>query len=358
MLSTAASVVQGVVGAGLVASAGAALKRAGVVNDVGAASLSKMIFFLFNPAFAFFSIAQVSPSVLLDGAWIMLSATAVLCVSCSLGMLLLVAWPRQDPVTRVMVLTAVTFSNVGSLPLYLAGSLAALRKPDVFSYLTVYIGTQSFLMWGVFYPSAMLWLARQHRLQHAAAFELASIASEEEGSSPEQQSDAVPPAPPAVTCRSVAGLVFNPVVLCVMAGVLTALVSPLQHFLFVAFPLFARVAETLADCNVGAHLLILGFGLYPFRVATEWRLLSLVTCVRLVIVPAVVFVLYFLLLHPRDLTLAWVPLTLAGTPTNLGVLVIAGMFKSEAAPQILAMSYLSALVTVPFFNIVLLSKFS
>lgn len=115
MLATAAAVVQGVAGAGLVATCGALLKRFGVVGEAGSAALSKMIFFLFNPAFAFFSIGRVSHAVLVDGLWILLSCLAACSLSALLGAALLLLWPSQPPLTRVMVLMAVCFSNVGSL---------------------------------------------------------------------------------------------------------------------------------------------------------------------------------------------------------------------------------------------------
>ncbi len=379
MLATAGAVAQGVAGAGLVAACGALLKRGGVVGEPGAAALSKMIFFLFNPAFAFFSIGRVSHAVLAEGAWVLAACAGACALSALLGTLLLLAWPPQPPLTRVMVLMAVCFSNVGSLvraavlffapvkltpspqPLYLAGSLGALRKPDVFSYLTMYIAMQSLLLWGVFYPAAALYLSRRRR-PPAAAVELSDVA-EEDGKTPplsdvedgKTAAAAAAPSPPPLSLRSVLVLVANPVVVAVVAGTAVALVSPAQRALFVSAPLVANVAETLGNCNVGAHLLILGFGLYPFRPLSDWPLLALAACVRLLVVPSLVFLLYFWLLHPLDLTLAWVPLTLAGTPSNLGILVVAGLFGADCAPQVLLLSYLGALATVPFFNIVLLS---
>jgi predicted permease len=363
MLATAGAVVQGVAGAGLVAACGALLKRFGIVDNAGSAALSKMIYSLFNPAFAFFNIGRVSHAVLAEGVWVMFACVAACSLSAMLGSLLLLAWPPQPPLMRVMVIAAVCFSNVGSLvrqcrfscplshcvfqPLYLAGSLGGLRKPDVYSYLTLYIAMQSLLLWGVFYPLAALYLSRNPTPE---PLELQELSDEEP--------KAVPVPPPRLSLRSVLVLVANPVVLAVIAGTIVALITPLQQVLFVQAPLIANVAETLGNCNVGAHLLILGFGLYPFRPLPDWPLLALAACVRLLLVPSVVFVLYFLLFHPSiDLTLAWVPLTLSGTPSNLGILVVANLFGADSAPQVLLLSYLGALATVPFFNIVLLSRF-
>ena len=242
-------------------------------------------------------------------------------------------------------------------PLYLAGSLGALRKPDVFSYLTIYIATQSLLLWGVFYPIAAVYLSRRAPAT-AAAVELREMTdSDKDEGDRSSPPPLVPASPPAVSLRTVLPLVANPVVLAVLAGTAVALVPPVQRLLFETVPLLAAATETLGSCNVGAHLLILGMGLYPLQPLAAWPLLSLAACVRLLLVPALAFLLYFLLLHPRDLTLAWVPLTLSGTPTNLGVLVVAALFGADSAPQILLLSYMGALVTVPFFNIVLLSAF-
>jgi predicted permease len=207
---------------------------------------------------------------------------------------------------------------------------------------------QSLLLWGVFYPLAALYLSRNPSSEPLELEEL----------SEEEQPQALPVPPPRLSLRSVLVLVANPVVVAVIAGTIVALITPLQQVLFVEAPLIANVAETLGNCNVGAHLLILGFGLYPFRPLSDWPLLALAACVRLLLVPSVVFVLYFLLFHPSvDLTLAWVPLTLSGTPSNLGILVVANLFGADSAPQVLLLSYLGALATVPFFNIVLLSRF-
>jgi hypothetical protein len=87
-------------------------------------------------------------------------------------------------VLQVLLLLAMVCSNVGSLPLYLAASLP-LPKPDVFSYLTIYIAAQSLFMWGLYYPCAVFYLQRQCREKEQAcvdeesATELSSLAAGE-----------------------------------------------------------------------------------------------------------------------------------------------------------------------------------
>jgi len=104
---------------------------------------------------------------------------------------------------------------------------------------------------------------------------------------------------------------------------------------------------------VGSHLLILGLGLFPLTVSSEWSLILTASLLRLFLVPSVVFVLFsFVSASFASLPLEpkWVALTLAITPPNLGILVIAERLKSKGAAQALFLSYLISILSVPFFN--------
>ena len=350
------AVVQGVVGAGLVVLCGWMLKWGGKVSDSGSQTLSSLIFFLFNPSFAFHSIALQSVKELSQSVIITLSCFVSCVLSAVLGMVLLWAWGDSDttPRTKVMLLLSMSFSNVGSLPLYLAAQMDLLRKPDVFSFLTVYIATQSFIMWAIFYPLSAAYLGRSAR-----KIEISNevVEMSEMGKTPTLDS-ATNADLPVITLKSLALLVFNPVVIAVLLGCVVALIPPVQHVLFVDFPLIAGLSDTLGQCNVGAHLLLLGFDLYPLKkLELPKLLLASSTAVRLVLVPTLVFLFYFLVLRSvfaLDGTLMWVPLMLSGTPSNLGIVVIGRLFKSEVASQILLVSYACCIITVPFWNSVVL----
>lgn len=106
MLSIVSGVVQGVLGAGLVAGCGMAMKRAKLVDESGISSLSKMIYHLFNPAFAFHSIASVPRVLLIRGLWIVLGAAVSLLISSLLGLVVVSLWPASAaPSTKVGSLT-------------------------------------------------------------------------------------------------------------------------------------------------------------------------------------------------------------------------------------------------------------
>ena len=127
------------------------------------------------------------------------------------------------------MLLAAVCSNVGSLPLYLAASLP-LQKPDVFSYLTIYIATQSLFMWGAFYPCSVLYLNRADRLSaQQKDVQLEEVTDEETASQPPPEPTDVPP---PLTATDLLRLIFNPVVIAVLAGVLVSSIVPLQTLLF------------------------------------------------------------------------------------------------------------------------------
>ena len=149
---------------------------------------------------------------------------------------------------------------------------------------------------------------------------------------------------------------FNPSTVGVLAGIAVSLIPALQHFVFDSqFTLLSNVARTLGDMNVGSHLLILGLGLFPLHVETAWPLVLVASLVRLVLVPSVIFLLFAAVAHTffmqrLPLEPRWVALTLASTPPNLGILVIADRLQSRGAAQALLLSYVCSVVTVPFFN--------
>jgi predicted permease len=103
LMDIVVGVVEGVLGAALVASCGAVLKKLAIVDKPGINALSKMIFYLFNPAFAFHSIGSVQREVLLRGLWVVFGALASLTISLLLGLLLLLFWPSTNlkPSTKV-----------------------------------------------------------------------------------------------------------------------------------------------------------------------------------------------------------------------------------------------------------------
>ncbi len=299
MLSIVLGVCQGVAGAGLVAGCGILLKRFEIVDQKGVAVLSKLIYHLFNPAFAFHSIASVPRALLLRGLWIVLGAAVSLSLSLVLGAVLLSCWPSSSsssspssssssssssasaPATKVLLLLAAVCSNVGSLPLYLSVSLP-LAKPDVFSFLTIYIAAQSLFMWGIFYPLGVMFISKKTtREESADETELSTdLASKEV-----QQ---IQP-PPGLSLKDLLFLVFNPVVCAVIIGVVVSAIVPVQHFLFETAPLLAQVSDSLGACNVGSHLLLLGLQLFPFQRPVEWSLVLMCTAIRLVLVPSIVF---------------------------------------------------------------------
>lgn len=204
----------------------------------------------------------------------------------------------------------------------------------------------------------MLWLQSKQAAAGNRLVEMVEVKSEDEPSSspppaPSEESD-IPP----VTLRGTLSNVFNPMVVGLLCAVVVVLIPPLQRLLFERVPLIRSVTESLGVMSIGGHLLVLGFGLWPFKVQMEWLIIFLAAGIRLVIVPAVLFALFFgtgLYDTVSRVEVAWVPLTLSGTPSNLGVVVLASIFRSDAAPQILLVAYLCALVTVPGFNVALLS---
>jgi hypothetical protein len=317
-------------------------------------NLAKLIYFLFNPFFAFATIGKVPRSVLYSELYIVLFCVMVVSLGVVLGVVLVLSWGQKQRMLQCMTVMTVAFSNVGSLPLYMAGALPMLDRDEVYSYLVVYISTQSFLMWGCFYPLCMVYIRSEETPLPPVEMERISVSSGEEE---ELSLDSI--SGPKVPVKEVLKHVFNPITISVIVGVIVALIPPLQHFLFVTFPLLAKVASTLGDANVGAHLLILGLGMYPLKLESEWLLVIVSTLVRLLIVPAVFFT--FMLVFFRSFilslppALSWVPLTLSGTPTNLGMLVMADRFGSKGAPQILLCCYLVGLATVPFFNVMIFS---
>lgn len=152
-MDIALSVLQGVVGAFSVAALGCVLKWRGLVGpDVKL--LNTCIYWLFNPAFAFSNVGGIPRSVLAQGlvacvGGCLLSVT----LSIALSMCLVAVWPTPlAPSAKITLIMATSFSNVGSLPVYLAAQLHVLPKPDVFGFLVLYNGAQAFLMWGVYYP--------------------------------------------------------------------------------------------------------------------------------------------------------------------------------------------------------------
>ena len=139
---------------------------------------------------------------------------------------------------------------------------------------------------------------------------------------------------PSLSISTILILVFNPQTISCILGIVVAMIPPLQSFVFgETFTLISTVSRTLGDANVAGHLLILGIGLIPLQVVSEWPLLFAAAALRLIIVPAIFFTFVLTVFRPlvasMPLEVAWVPLTLASTPTNLGILVIALMLGSR-----------------------------
>lgn len=345
-LSVTVTVIQGVIGAFVVAGTGTVAKARRLVPEGTGATVAKLIYWIIGPLFAFNSIGRVS--IGLPHLLVAVGALSVVTSSFGVGLLVLLAWGSLPATNRVVVLMMTTFSNVGSLPLFLAQALPYLQKPDIFSYLVVYIATQSLLMWGIFFPAAMVYLSRVRARE--AVVEMAAV-----GDSGSPQPTPTPEAPLKVL--QVVGLVFNPSTVGVLAGIGVSAIPALQRFVFASsFTLVANVARTLGDMNVGAHLLILGLGLFPLHVETAWPLVLVASLVRLVLVPSVIFTLFAAVAAATSFSQAlplepqWVALTLASTPPNLGILVIADRLQSRGAAQALLLSYILSVVTVPFFN--------
>jgi predicted permease len=335
MLSSAALVSQGVAGAGVIAGLGVAMKHFKLVPDNTGDVVAKLIYWSFNPAFTFYNIAQLQTGALVNEALIAFSCIVVVSMGLLAGGALVLAWGEKNLLNSLMILLVCGFSNVSSLPLHLAGSLPMLRKPDIYSYLTSYIATQSLLMWGCFYPVAVILLRRQQNSESESnTIELVEKGTdgEEEGQVEGQVEERE--TLPELSFIKILILVFNPQTLSCIFGIIVALIPPLQAFLFgETFTLFSTVTRTLGDANVPGHLLILGIGLIPLKVVSEWPLLLAAASLRLIVVPALVFVFLLTVLRPLvlhvPLEVAWVPLTLASTPTNLGILVIALMLGSK-----------------------------
>ncbi len=315
----------------LAAMAGAMIVRYKLIKAESLEMLSRLAFYLTLPCLLFVKVSASVHASQIGELWIF-PATCVVYIGSGLVVgKLMVKLFRPKPEMAAAVITTVTFSNAGYIPIplltavvYIFPIFASTRNQaasDVISLISMFLLGFSPLLWTIGFPLISGVKAREFKLKNL-----------------------VPPPVIAILC-----------------GLIVGLIPPLKHQIVDSGGILNgayRAAAILAEATIPCALLILGGRLSngPPKAAVNKRTIFAVILAKLIVFPilAIFYAGFLLKMHliPASLLFVLILVVEAGSPPANNLVVMASLANrkiQDGLVSILFWCYLAAIPTLTIF---------